>query len=55
MTFHLTLRHDNLLQLVMGAADLKDEKIKLCVQLIDDEVLNINVQKGVSRRPPRRD
>ena len=41
VTFHLTLRHDNLLQLVMGAADLKDEKIKLCVQLIDDEVLNI--------------
>jgi hypothetical protein len=25
----------------MGAKDLKDEKIKPCVQLIDDEVLNI--------------
>ena len=41
VTFHLTSRHDNLLQLVMGAEDQKDEKIKLCVQLIDDEVLNI--------------
>ena len=40
MTFHLTLRHENLLQLIMGAKDLKDEKIKLCLRLIDDEVLN---------------
>ncbi|XP_039843757.1 uncharacterized protein LOC120703673 [Panicum virgatum] len=38
---------ESMMQLVMGAKDLKDEKIKLCLRLIDDEILRQISKKEV--------